>query len=231
MDNQMRDDGTIQPAKVTHFTEQGFTINGVIHGGANDFEEAYSYKDLGIKNIIGFEPYEKAILKAIADHKNVELYPIALSDKNGTATLNITYGDGKGSSLLAEVPDHPEIKANWTDNANVIGTDEARTMRLDHFIKERKLDFNEFDCLVLDTQGNEMEVLKGCGKFLKNFKYLSVELSSVPVYVGETPGQEVIDWLAKKGFTQDSPLQSHNDVFFVRSDIKPTSDLIYRGLA
>lgn len=228
----MKADGTIQPAKVTHFTEQGYTIEGVIHAGANDGEEVYSYQQLGIENILCFEPLTSAWLNFHRDHPGVPCVMVALSDHDGYAKLKIAAGDGKGSTLLSPNRDNPEVKANWTQGqAEITGTDEVRLIRLDgYFSVPLRHKVEDYDCLVLDTQGNEWDVLHGCGDLLKQFKFLSVELSAVPVYHGEHPGQEVIDWLVGQGFTQDTPLQSHNDVFFVRSDIKPTSDLVYRGL-
>lgn len=229
----MRDDGTIQPAKVTHFTQQGFTIKGIIHGGANDGEEVYSYQDLGVEHILCFEPLKSAYDELCRLHPDVHNAKLALGDKNGTQILKVTAGDGKGSTLLIPIPEHPEIVKNWRDNADIVGTEKIKVTRLDDYLNRNKdvHPIENYDCLVLDTQGNEWEVLHGCGDYLKDFKFISVELSDVPVYEGEHPGQQVIDYLVEQGFTQDSPLQSHNDVFFVRSDIKPTSDLIYRGLA
>lgn len=223
----------IQPAKVTHFTQQGFKIKGLIHAGTNDGEEMPSYIELGIKNLLGFEPLESAWKIFIDTFPGIPCEKVALSDHKGHATLLITKGDGKGSSLLDPITEHPEVKRNWKDNSMITGTEEVGLIRLDDFFYDNSLlyDIRDYDCLVLDTQGNEWEVLQGCGKLLKRFKFISVELSETPVYHGEHPGQEVIDWLVKQGFTQDTQLQPHNDVFFVRSDIKPVSDLVYRGLA
>lgn len=225
----MRDDGTIQPAKVTHFTQQGYQIKGVIHAGMNDGEEVYSYKDLGIQNILGFEPLPFAAQKARDDH-GVRVEEIALSNKNGTDSLLVTAGDGKGSSIYNPILEHNEVK-HWKDNANIVDRINVKTQRFDDWYRASGININDYDCLVLDTQGNEMEVLLGMSIYLHRFKYLSIELSSVPVYEGETSAQEVCDWLVKQRFTQDSEIQSHNDVMFVRSDIKPVSDRVYRGLA
>lgn len=227
----MKDDGTIQPAKITHFTQQGFTIKGVIHCGGNDGEEVYSYRDLGIEHILEFEPLPQAVAKARHDHPGLDVEQLALSDYNGESEFIVTVGDGKGSSLLEPIIDHEEVIRNWRDNAMIAGTEIVKVERLDHYFKRSTHIISDYDCLVIDSQGTEWEVLHGCGKLLKQFKYLSVELSIDPVYRGEHPGQEVIDWLVGQGFTQDSEIQSHNDVFMIRSDIKPTSDLVYRGLS
>lgn len=227
----MKEDGTIQPAKVTHFTMQGYVIRGVIHAGANDFEEAYSYKQLGIKNILGFEPLPSAVKKCRSDHPDIDVIEMALGGKNGKAELLVTKGDGKGSSIFEPILESEEVKKNWIDNGIIVGKRKIGVIRLDTFFEKSQDHYIEdYDCLVLDVQGVEWEVLHGCGELLKQFKFLSIELSETPVYKGEHSAQKVIDYLVTQGFTQDSPIQSHNDVFFVRSDIKPTSDLVYRGL-
>jgi len=227
----MREDGTIQPAKITHFTQQGYEIKGIIHAGMNDGEEVYSYKDLGIKNIIGFEPLPGVAEAAAATH-NIDVVEAALSDKNGYQTLIVTKGDGKGSSIYEPILESEEVKKNWGDNAIAVDHIKVRTIRFADWLKKYFIgDITNYDCLVLDTQGNEMDVLKGMGKYLQYFKYLSIELSETPIYAGEIPAKDVCEWLRSKGFTQDSPIQPHNDVMFIRSDIKPTSDLVYKGLA
>lgn len=222
----------IQPAKVTHFTQQGYIIKGIIHAGMNDGEEVPSYKQLGIQHILGFEPLPIAWEKALQDNRDIYCAQIALSDHDGTETLIVTKGDGKGSSILEPILESEEVKKNWLDNGIIIDRIKIHAERLDNYLDRHPSEhpIENYDCLVLDTQGNEWEVLHGCGDYLKEFKYLSVELSETPVYEGEHSAQEVIDYLLSQGFIQDSPIEPHNDVFFIRSDIKPSSDLIYRGL-
>ena len=157
----LRDDGQIQPAKITHFTEQGFKITGVIHAGLNDGEEVYSYKQLGIQNILGFEPLPFAAQKARDEH-GVRVEELALSNRNGTEFLIVTKGDGKGSSIYEPILDSEEIRQKWTDNGIIVDHIKIRTVRFADWLnlKKTKLDLSLYNCLVLDTQGNEMEVLK-----------------------------------------------------------------------
>lgn len=228
--------------KMSHFTVQGFDFNGIIHAGANDGEEIYNYMRFGIDHILGFEPLPAAwqLCKDNIEKWKAELgvnptvaacYPIALDNFNGEAELNITAGDGKGSSLLRPNYDHPEVKKNWTDGQDmIVDKKTVRVARLDSLIDGNNgIDWSQFDTLVLDTQGNEMEILEGMGEYLKQFKFLCIELSITPAYEGEITGPTVAAWLAERGFIQDSPELDHNDWFFVRSDIKATSDKVYRG--
>lgn len=230
--------------KLSHFTVQGYDLNGVVQGGANDGEEIENFIRMGVEHLIGFEPLTSAF--EILDERyglNSHVFKLGLHDTNSMGTLQCTSGDGKGSSLFDGVWDHPEVVKNWTQGqAAIVDTEEVELVRFDTWAKQfnnkfyidsrgnkRLIDLSQYDTLQLDTQGNEMEILLGMGKWLKQFKYLCIELSVTPVYKGETPGAEVAAWLKTQGFTLDSPIYEHNDCFFVRSDIKSESDQTYKG--
>lgn len=219
--------------KLSHFTVQGFDLNGVVQAGAGDGEEMENFIRMGVEHLVAFEPLTKAfdVLKERYSDK-VKCYKLGLHDENKTADLAVTIGDGKGSSIFETVWDHPEVVRNWNQGqAAIEGEEQIELVRFDWWAENmaEDIDLSQFDTLQLDTQGNEMEILKGLGKYLQQFKYLCIELSVTPVYVGETPGHEVAAWLKEQGFTLDSPIYEHNDSFFVRSDIKPESDQQYRG--
>lgn len=226
--------------KLSHFTVQGFDLNGVVHAGTNDGEEIYNYIRFGIDHIVGFEPLRSAfhlcrrncdIWTKEFDYKGrIDLAIFALDDYNGEAMLNVTAGDGKGSSLFMPNLEHPEVKKNWTDNAMMVRKEECGVISFDSWMfKNPTINIDNYDTLVLDTQGNEWEILHGMSHYLADFKYLCIELSINPVYEHEHTGQEVEDFLVEKGFIPDSPQLDHNDWFFVRSDIKSTSTREYLG--
>jgi hypothetical protein len=79
-----------------------------------------------------------------------------------------------------------------------------------------EIHIEDYDCLVVDTQGTELDVLKGMGHMLQNFKMLNIECSEEAVYDGEANAQEVIDYLLSRGFKQDSPIEPHNDIMFIK---------------
>lgn len=230
--------------KLSHFTVQGFDLNGVVQGGANDGEEVENFIRMGVDHLIAFEPLTSAfnILQERYGDK-AHCFKLGLHDTNSVGTLQCTAGDGKGSSLFDGVWDHPEVLKNWNQGqAAIVDTEDVELVRFDTWAKKINntkytddqgnthiIDLSQYDTLQLDTQGNEMEILLGMGKWLKQFKYLCIELSVTPVYKGETPGAEVAAWLKNQGFTLDSPIYEHNDCFFVRSDIKAESDQTYRG--
>lgn len=224
-----------QRNKLSHFTVQGFDLNGIVQGGANDGEEMENAIRLGIEHYVAFEPLTSAFEKLqqipIPEGYSYHLYKTGLHNVAKSAKLQVTAIDGKGSSIYETEWEHPEVLKNWNQGqAAIVGEESISLQRFDHFVKlHPQIDWSQYDTLQLDTQGNEMEILEGMGDTLQNFKYLCIELSITPVYKGETPGAEVAAWLKEKGFTLDSPIYEHNDCFFVRSDIKPESDEVYRG--
>lgn len=228
--------------KLSHFTVQGYDLNGIIQGGANDGEEMENAIRLGVEHYVAFEPLQSAfdlLLKNDYEHTPLEydyhLVQLGLHDKNQEAELKVTAGDGKGSSLFDGVWDHPEVKKNWHSGQSAYaGTEKINLVRFDTWLEDNsdiKLQMEQgvYDTLQLDTQGNEMEILEGLGQWLQSFKYLCIEISEVPVYVGEATGQVISDWLDERGFLRDSPITAHNDTFFIRKDIKSVTDGLYKG--
>lgn len=219
--------------KLSHFTTQGFDLNGIVQAGANDGEEMENAIRLGVEHYIAFEPLKSAFdkLAEISVPDTYYLSQIGLHNENKTEVLKVTDIDGKGSSILETNWDHPEVLRNWNQGqAAIVGEEEIELERFDTWAAENPvIDLSKFDTLQLDTQGNEMEILEGMGNLLYGFKYLCIEVSEIPVYYGETPGKEISDWLDKRGFLQDSPITAHNDTFWIRKDIKAVTDGLYKG--
>lgn len=218
--------------KLSHFTVQGFDLKGIVHAGANDGEEMENALRLGVENLVAFEPLPSAfaLLEENVGHA-VRCFDIGLDNYDGTAKLYVTAGDGKGSSMLETVWDHPEVMRNWNQGqAAIVDEIEVPILKFTTWAAAHPdIDLSLYDTLQLDTQGNEHEILKGMGELLKGFKFLAIEISEVPVYVGETPGAELSDWLDSMGFLRDSPITAHNDTFFIRKDIKSVTDGLYKG--
>lgn len=207
--------------KINHFTEQGFDINGVIHVGTNDGYELQWYQMMGIEWFIGFDPLPSAIKefhrKYHVDFDHVIHLPFALGDVEADLfPLQVTSGDGQGSSFLDVTDKYFEEHPEYTTEDRVI----CPVFRFDYLAKKHAFDMSKYDCLVVDTQGTELEVLKGFGKLLKGFKYLNIECSSEPVYKGSASGYEIAEYLDAWGFDQDSPMEVHNDVFFIKRGLK-----------
>lgn len=191
--------------KIGHFTRKGHKITGVVHVGANDGYEIQFYLLLGATKVIAFEPllsaYERMWTHYNEDPR-VEMLNCALGEREGFSDLHITEGDGQGSSILRELAG-PYV---------ISGKERVAVIRGDAF----GLQHENVNTLVVDTQGMELQVLKGFGDHLKTFSFLNIECSRVPLYEGGVSAQEVIDYLSEQGFERDSPIYDHDDIMFLR---------------
>lgn len=212
--------------KIGHaFLEKGIDIKGVVHVGANDGYEVQYYLQLGIENILCFEPYCLAV-NLFRDHYsnelaegNVKLIECALGESEQERYLRIAPDTGQGSSFLRtaeEVKGNSPFKDTEEDNTPLQITE---IKRFDRLVLKKIIKPYLYDCLVVDVQGMELNVLKGIGGYLKNFTCLNIECSENPVYQEEASAEEVIKYLDQMGFKQDSPIEPHNDIFFIRKDI------------
>lgn len=178
----------------------------VIHAGIYDGEEIPEYLKLYDK-ILCFEPLSTAYETFTQKYPDIPCIKAALGSNNYEADF---YKAERGSSLFT-ITNHPATSAWNIEYKRPSGTERVSVRRLDFY------DIKGYDYLVLDTQGNEMDVLLGCGKLLNQFKKLQIELSETPLYHGECSGQEIIGWLKDKGFKQSTPLLTHGDVIFERT--------------
>lgn len=205
------------PSKLRSLTP---TVRGVIHVGMSWGEEIADYLDMGATHVIGFEPVAEAFIEArnrYGDDDRVELYNFALGSESEDRTMTVIHdsapmeghpvGTG-GSTFLKELYLPEGVRERISS--------EIRTVPVVRFDTWFTGDITDYDALVIDVQGMELDVLKGFGNLLNHFDCANIECSREPVYEGEAPAQEVIDYLAGFGLKQMTPIESHNDILFQR---------------
>jgi len=171
-------------------------MKGVICVGANLGQELEGWISLGIKDFILFEPvcatFQK--LKKIIANKNVniQLFNIALGNRKGRIMMfTETCHQGKSSSILEpllHLDQYPDIEF---DSKELVELD-----KLDNIEYNRNL----YDKMQIDTQGYEMEVLRGAEKSLITIDELTIEVYRKELYRGCPMIEEVTDWLSYRGF-------------------------------
>lgn len=208
--------------KIGYFTEKGHDIKGVVHVGTNTGYELEWYLKMGIENVIGFEPltriYEQCCetyKDAIAEEK-LEIVNLALGSADfvnvpfyETVSLR-NMEDSGGSTFLREVEPCQHV---------VYEERLASVMTWDTFVKVRQIDPTLYDCIVIDVQGMELDVLKGMGELISHFKYFNIECSETPAYKGEPSAREIIEWLKKRGIRQETPIAGHDDILFIQEGL------------
>jgi FkbM family methyltransferase len=167
-------------------------IKGIIHIGAHYGQEYQDYINIGIKNLIFFEPV-KANYEKLIEYVPKELcYNLALGNIIGKVGMFIeTANQGMSSSILEpkiHLIQYPHIKF---DNFEFVNID-----KLDNI----KFDREDFNMLNMDVQGYELEVLKGSISTLSHIDMIYLEVNKEEVYKNCALIDEIDLFLAKNGF-------------------------------
>jgi FkbM family methyltransferase len=118
-----------------------------------------------------------------------ETHLVAASDVNGSGELFLTkeWLQSTGSSL------YRENTAFFRDE--VVVRQPIRKARLDDLLKDRQFDF-----VKIDTQGSELDVLRGGGEVLRRAQYILIEISLVNYNQGGASAEDVFAELERLGF-------------------------------
>jgi FkbM family methyltransferase len=153
--------------------------------------------------VFAFEPTPemiKIIQSQVVSLENYVIVPKAVSDYDGPAEFNVAGNwDWGCSSLLnfsnksqTEWPGRTDFSVTYKLNVDVI--------RLDTFIKENLI--NKIDYLHIDTQGSDLNVLKGLGEYLEivNEGTMEAATSDDILYEGQNKLNDCIKFLLLNRF-------------------------------
>lgn len=119
--------------------------------------------------IIMFEPNQKnhqLLLEMFFENKSVKLENLALSDKNGVATLHADL-DGSGlASLTKRRLSHHGIPFDFSE--------QVKTVRFEDYWRD-KLGSPEIGLLKLDIEGHELTALHGLGNAINHVEIIQFE--------------------------------------------------------
>lgn len=172
--------------------------------GANDgFHSiglAYGEPDCAV---YGFEPTPSladAIAERVVNLKNYHLIRKAVSDFNGKAVFNIAAEGGGGCSSLLQFSD--KSQTDWPGRTDFVITEtlEVDVIRLDTFIDENNIP--KIDYLHVDTQGSDLKVLDGLGKYISIVTEGCIEAASEKdvLYFNQNTKDESVAFLEANGF-------------------------------
>ena len=135
-----------------------------------------------------FEPNKSSFQKLInnfENESNVHLHNIALGNENQNKLL-ITSNDFPNTSSLLE----PKLHKEYYPEVNFDNKEIVTLKRFD------SLHINDINFMSIDTQGFELEVLKGATENLAIVDYLIVEINRKPLYE-DSPLERDIDKFLK----------------------------------
>ena len=171
---------------------------GVVHVGANRGQERLAYAARGIE-VVWVEPIPEVfaeLTRNIAGFPDQRAFRALVSDTDGTPVrFHVTDNGGRSSSIF-ELAEHRVV---WPQ-VGLSHVIELETVTLPTLLAREKIDLTGFDALVMDTQGAELQVLRGAAPILDRFTLIKAELFSFEAYKGVCQRPEVDAFLAGHGF-------------------------------
>jgi len=192
-------------------------ISGVIHVGGHIGQEMQSYKDNNINNLIVFEPQKEpfAKLSKVAksmNFENLELHNVALGTENKTVEMHCNI-DGLCSSILKPkhvLVQYPDITFDSTETVEMV--------TMDSIIPED----HSYNFINMDTQGYELEVLKGATTTLNKIDYVYTEVNNTEVYENNAMIEDIDEFLKSYNMTRvetDWIGGTWGDAFYINKDL------------
>jgi FkbM family methyltransferase len=152
------------------------TIKGILHVGAHKCEELKLYVNNGVDpaKIIWIEG-NPDIYNYMQRFNIPNLYSALISDKEELVDFIIT-NNGMSSSILEldeHKKEHPEV--------HEINRIKLKTQRIDNLLINNNINI-DFNFIVLDIQGVELQALKSMEQKLDNIDYIYTEVNNKHLY-------------------------------------------------
>lgn len=190
----------MEPAQIDRFFRH-FAIDCVFDVGANEGQYATGLRSLGYTGLIlSFEPHPEMadlLRRASSKDPNWEVFEVALDSQVRSMEFNIMAAS-QFSSLRE--PDHSSFEP-LNDLNKIVRTVSLTTSTI---ANEYPLLANKFffsrPFLKMDTQGFDLEVVKGAGEFLINFVGMQSELALTTLYQGAPEFAKSLNYYQGQGF-------------------------------
>ena len=192
--------------------------------GAHVGQEFAHYEATGLRQQIWIEPQPGVFAQlraALPDEPRIRAFNVACGSARSRATMHHIEGNRGLSDSLLE-PDLALKRERWKDrDFRPGGTIEVDVIPLDDLFTQHDLDPRRYNLLCVDTQGFELEVLRGSTRLLRDaIDCLHLEVSTIPFYTGQCLLPDLDRFLAGAGFarvhTRWGP-RDHGDAFYVRA--------------
>jgi len=217
--------------KLKHLKKKySLDIKKIAHVGAHRGQEVKEYKaNFPEVEINLFEPQSNLfehLLEEFKTDNKIFLHNYALGSKQGTSSMFMSNNDGQSSSFYKpkhHLIEHPEVK--FHENNSIF---EIKVLD--------ELGIENIDFLNIDTQGFELEVLKGSANVLsEDVKYIILEINKKELYEGCPLVKDIDAYLKKYQFIRTDThywmdSYSWGDAFYIKRDLISSRRLIFSVL-
>jgi FkbM family methyltransferase len=188
------------------FRQQSMLLSGVLapvifDAGANigTIAETYRYIFPDAK-IYAFEPFPEVfeeLERSVCRDKRIIPRKLALGSAPATKVLRVNASSATNSLLETE----DSAASFWGEGLlETTTTVEVQVATIDEFCSENKIE--SIDVLKIDTQGTELEVLRGAAGMLSRgrIRIIYTEMIVVPSYKGQSKPHELMSFLDGFGY-------------------------------
>lgn len=189
----------IEPMADVQFLLRNVPGPTIFDVGANDGETTATILGrLPSAKVIAFEPFATAYDKLVQRYKGfskVRVENMALGDAPGTAELNLYSGDRMNS--LLNLNDSAESPMS---GFRKVGAKPVNVDTLDNYCHINAIP--RIHLLKIDTQGYDLNVLKGAERLLRSgsINVIQIEINFVPMYARQASFSELHGFLTSHGY-------------------------------
>jgi FkbM family methyltransferase len=175
-------------------------ISGVVHVGANTGQERDVYNNYGLA-VIWVEPIQdifENLKNNIREYENQKAFKALITDVDDNKyDFHIANNNGASSSIY-ELKHHKDIWPHINYQKSVT----MNSITLTSLFEKEKIDADQYQALIIDTQGSELLVLKGSIPLLHKFKYIKTEIADFESYDGCCQLDEMINFMKEHNFKE-----------------------------
>jgi len=179
-----------------YFNKFSNDIKTIVHVGAHFGQEVSFYKDYKPNEIHLFEPNPsvfKILERNTKKFENVSVYNFALGSNQDFVDFYVSNENNGESSSILEPSTHLTAKPEISFH---LSSEKVKVQRFDYF------GISNVDFVNIDTQGYELEVIKGFGEELNKIKFLHCEINRNYVYKNNVLVKDLDSYLNKNNFTR-----------------------------
>lgn len=171
----------------------------VVDVGAHNGESIQRFNSLfNNPEIYSFEANPKIASLLIDKYEgsNVHVFNLAVGSKQGRMQFNV-HKTSTGSSSFLDFNPTQKFSIHRELNEQTVEKIITEVTTLDLHFNPSDLRRKEIDYLKIDTQGTELEVLRGARNLLKNqlIKFIELEVITTPAYINKEKWSSVIEYL------------------------------------
>jgi FkbM family methyltransferase len=186
-------------------------IKGIIQVGANVGQEIMHFKQL-TNNIILVEPIPQLAEYLFRSYPDYLILACGLGSTNAIMDLYLASNGGESSSVLKPL-NHPMYYPDIVFGESI----KIPVRTFESLVEEFNIDMNNFNILISDAQGYDLEAIKGFGQYITSFELIIAEYINSNLYENEASLDDMINYLTPLNFelidTFDENLGAGNAVF------------------